>query len=105
MRGDVADRHAAGVEIEHPVVQPGQPRLALADQLRLKGPLAVPRRPDRHRPEIGLERLGRRPVADVARPARRRLPGRIAQVLGQLGPQRGLDHPPRELASTGRPGR
>ena len=30
MRGDIADGHAAGVEPEHPVVQAGQPGLALA---------------------------------------------------------------------------
>ena len=36
-------------------------------------------------------------VAVVAGPAGRRLAGRIAQVLGQLGAQRGLDHPAREL--------
>jgi len=33
----------------------------------------------------------------VAGPARRRLPRRVAEVLGQLGAQRGLDHPARQL--------
>jgi hypothetical protein len=34
----------------------------------------------------------------VAGPARRRLPRRVAEVLGQLGAQRGLDHATGELA-------
>jgi hypothetical protein len=33
----------------------------------------------------------------IAGAARRRLPGRIAQMLGQFGTQRGLDHAAREL--------
>jgi hypothetical protein len=34
--GDVADPHAAGVQAEDPLVQPGQAGLALADQLGLE---------------------------------------------------------------------
>ena len=89
--------HAAGVEPEHPLIQAGQARLALADQLRLKAAVAVPRRLDLDRPELGVQPLRRRAVAGVARPAGRRLTGRIAQVLGQLGAQRRLEHPAREL--------
>ena len=105
MRGDVADAHAAGVHVEHAVIQARQPGLALAHQLRLKGPGAVARRPDPNGPEVGLHRLGRVPVAVIAGTARGRLPGRIAQVLGQLGAQRRLQHPARELAhQPARPG-
>src|SRR4051812_49257632 len=44
-------------------------------------------------------------VAMVARPARRRLARRIAKVPGQLGTERGLDHPARELGQQpARPG-
>src|SRR3954447_11308026 len=44
-------------------------------------------------------------VAMVARPARRRLARRIAKVPGQLGTERGLDHPARELGQEpARPG-
>jgi hypothetical protein len=39
VRSDVAHRHAAGVEPEHPLVQAGQTRLALRDQLGSKLPL------------------------------------------------------------------
>jgi hypothetical protein len=91
------DRHAAGVEAEDPLVEAGQPGLALGDQLRLERALAVARSPDVDRPELGLHRLRRRAVADVAGAAGRRLPGRVAQVLAQLGAERRLDHTPGEL--------
>jgi hypothetical protein len=95
--GDIPDRHPTGVDVKHPLVETGQAGLALGDKLGLKAPVAVTRRLDRDRAELRPDRLGGRPVADVAGAARRRLPERIAQMAGQLGPQRGLDHPAREL--------
>ena len=97
VRGDVAHRHAAGVEVEHALVQAREPGLALGDQLGVKRAAAVARRAHRHLAELGLERLGRRPIALVARAAGWRLPGRIPEVLRQLGAQRRLDHATREL--------
>src|SRR5215210_7866959 len=105
VRGDITDAHAAGVEVEHPVIQARQAGLALAHQLRLERPGAVARRAYLDRPEVGGDRLGRVAVSDVAGPARGRLPGRIAQVAGQLGTQRRLEHPAGELAhQAARPG-
>lgn len=52
---------------------------------RLEAALAVTRLADPDRAVIGQERLGRRAVARLARPARRRLAVLVAQVLGQLG--------------------
>ena len=89
---DVADAHAAGVEPEDPVIKPGQARLALGHELGIEATVAVTRRAHGHGAEFGLDRLGRRAVAVVARAARRRVPGRIAEVLGQLGSERRLDH-------------
>ena len=66
VRGDVAHAHAAGVEVEHPVIQARQPGLALAHQLRLERPRAVARRAQPDRPEVGADRLGGRAVTDVA---------------------------------------
>jgi hypothetical protein len=63
--GDVAGRHAAGVEVQHALIQAGQPRLALAHQLRLERALAVARSAQAHLPELGLKRLRRRPVAHI----------------------------------------
>ena len=97
VRLDVAHGHAAGVEPEDLLVQPGQPGLALAHELGVEAALAVARRLDLDRPELGLDRLGSRAVAVVAGPAGRRLARRKAEMLGQLGAQRGLDHPAREL--------
>ena len=36
VRGDVADRHAAGVEVKHPLVEAGQAGLALGHELRAR---------------------------------------------------------------------
>jgi hypothetical protein len=62
---DVADGHAARVEREDLVVQAGQARLALGQDLRRKAAVAVAGRLDLDGPEIGLHRLGGRAVADV----------------------------------------
>jgi hypothetical protein len=56
-------------------------------------------------PELDLHRLGRVAAAIVAGAARRRLPGRVAQLLGQLGAQRRLDHAARELRNEAARGR
>src|SRR4029450_4720100 len=95
---DVAHAHPAGVEPEDPVVQAGQPGLALGHELGIEAAVTVARGAARPRPELGLPRLPGRAVAMVAGPARRRLPRRVAEVLGQLGAQRGLDHATGELA-------
>jgi hypothetical protein len=95
---DLADRQAARVERDHLLVEADPARLALADDLGLEGSLAVPRRADPDRALVGQHGLRGLAVAGVARPARGRLTRRIAQVLGQLGLQRTLDQPPRELA-------
>jgi hypothetical protein len=94
---DVAHRHAAGVQAEDAVVQAGQPRLALLDQRRRKRAPTVARRAHLDRSQLSLQRLRRRAVAVVAGAARRRLPRRIAQMLGQIGAQRRFDHPARQL--------
>ena len=94
---DIAHAHAAGVEAEDLVVEPGQAGLALGHQLWLEAALAIARRLDRDAPELGAHGLLGRAVAMVGRAARRRLPGLVAKVLGQLGAQRGLDHPARQL--------
>ena len=47
MRGNVADRPAAGVEVQDPVIQAGQPGLAPAHQPRIERPRAIARSADR----------------------------------------------------------
>jgi hypothetical protein len=97
MSADIPDRHSAGVHVKDPIVQASELRLALFDQLRLEAGVAVAWRVHRDGPELGPDGLAGRPVAMVASPARRCLPRRIAQMVGQLALQRGVDHPPREL--------
>ena len=69
----------------------------LLDDLRLEGPVAIPRHLDRHRPEAPFERLRRLPVARVAAV----VPGcfmlLIADVLGQFRGHRPLQQPLRQL--------
>ncbi len=78
---DLADRHPTGIEADHPVIKPDPTGLALADDLRLKRALAIPRGADPQRPLIGQDRLARPPIARVAGAAGRRLPDLIAQML------------------------
>ena len=95
--------HAARVEVEHPLIEAGQPGLALADQLGLERPGAVARGTDLDRAEVGRTVLAVCPLRRRRR-RRRRLPRQIAEVAGQLRAQCGLDHPAGELARV-RPGR
>jgi hypothetical protein len=93
---DVADGHPAGVEPEDLVVQAGQPRLSLGQDLRRKAAVAVARRLDLDGPQVGLDGLGGRAVANVG--ALRPPTGRMTQVLGHLRLQRRLDNPAGQLA-------
>jgi hypothetical protein len=95
VRRDVADGHAAGVEAEDLVVQPGQPALALAHEPGLEAAVTVARRADLDRPQIGIHGFAPGAVADVG--ALRHPARRVAEMLGQLRPERGLNHPSREL--------
>src|SRR3954452_11418427 len=92
---DVTDAHAAGIEPEDPVIQARQPGLALAHELGLETAVAITRGANRDGPELGLDRLAPGAVADVR--ALRHAARRVAQMLGQLRPQRRLDHAPGEL--------
>jgi hypothetical protein len=65
--------------------------------LGLEAGVAVARRLDPHGPQLGLHGLLRRAVAVIAGAPGRRLPGLVAQVLGELGAQRRLDHAAGEL--------
>ena len=94
---DLADRQTAGVEADHTIVEPDPPGLTLLDDLRLKRALAIPRGADPQRSLIGQDRLCRLAVARVPRATGRRLTGLIAQMLGQLGLQRPVQQPARQL--------
>jgi hypothetical protein len=84
-----------GVQVQDTGVQPDQAGLALGHQLRLEAPVAITRRAQLDRPEVGAQRLRCRAVAHVALSGR--AAGRMAEMGGQLRSQRGLDQPPGEL--------
>ena len=94
---NLADRQTTGVQADHAIVEPDPPGLTLADDLRLKRALAIPRRADPKPPVIGQDRLARLPVAGVPRATGRRLASLIAQMLGQLGLERPVQQPARQL--------
>jgi hypothetical protein len=76
-------------------VQAGQPGLARGHELGLEAAVAVARRTDLDRSQIGAERLAPGAVANV--PALRHAARRMPEMLGQLGAERRLDHSAREL--------
>ena len=98
VRLDIPRREPARVKGEDLVVEPLKAPLTLSDDLRLKHPRPIPGRLDPDRAALRDQRLRRRPVPGVPRPARRFLMGLIAKVVGQLDLHRPLHQPLRELA-------
>src|SRR5699024_4288651 len=88
---DVANRPPVIVEADDHVIQPAQAPPPLRDQARGERAGPIPRDLQLDRPELGLHRLRRGPVAGVG--VLRRLAGAllIAQVAGQLGLQTPLE--------------
>ena len=104
---DVADRHPAGVEADDLLVQPAQAALALGDQPGGEAGVPVAGHVQAQRPDLAGDRLGCRAVAAVGTAPPRRVPGRIAQMVGELGGQPPLqhrfDHLGEEAAFAGQP--
>src|SRR5579864_7910897 len=88
---DLSHRHAAGIEAQNLVVEPGEMRLALGDQLRLEAAGTIARHRNLDLAILGQERLRARPVAAVAFAASCKIALLIAEMLGQLRSQRSLD--------------
>jgi hypothetical protein len=93
MTRDLAVRESLRGQRQHHFVYPGQPALALLDDLRLEGAGNVPGHPDLYRPNLGQHGLGAGAVADAAG----LLPGGIVHpvtdVVGDLAFQNRLQHP------------
>jgi hypothetical protein len=92
VRGDVAGGQPPGIQRQHNLIDAGQPPLPLGHDHRLKGAVPVPRHLDINLTGIGQHRLGPFPVAGVAAVPADRVVFVIAQVLGHLLLQGGLDH-------------
>lgn len=88
---DFPDGQAAGVQRDDLLVEPREPALVLADQLRLKGAVAITRHVDRDRSVVRQHRLAARPVAVIGDQLRLRRAGRVAEMVRQLGAERPLD--------------
>ncbi len=74
------------------VVEPLQPGLALARDLRVEAAVAVPRHGQADRADVGQQRLARHAVAAVPAAAAGRVELLMAQVPGHLLGQRPLQH-------------
>jgi hypothetical protein len=75
------------------LVHPGQPPLPLGHDPRLEAAVAVARHVDLDRPNVGQHRLSPAPVAGVRAVAADRVVLAIAEVIGQLTLQGGLQQP------------
>jgi hypothetical protein len=98
MRGDLTGRQPTRRERQHDLIDPCEPSLALADDLRLERRLSVPRDLDLDRPDLREHRLGACPVTAVAAVASCRVVLLVAEVLAHLGVQRRLEHALGQLA-------
>lgn len=94
---DFARRHPACVHRQNLVVEAGKPRLVLGHRLRLECAIAIPGHRDLGLSELALDGLPRRAVAGVAAAPARRIVLPVAQMAGQPGVERPLDHSADEL--------
>src|ERR1700737_547661 len=82
---NLARAHAPRVHRYDLVVETGEARLPLTDNLRFVAAVAITRRLQRYLPKIPLQRLGGRAIARVAAVVACRVMLLIAQVVGHLG--------------------
>ena len=92
MRLDVPGGHALGVERDDVASQAIQATFALADRDRLEGAVAVPRDPQVDLADLGRDRLRIRAVAAVARPSALDGVWLVADMIGHLDLETGLEH-------------
>jgi hypothetical protein len=92
VRADVAGGHPARIQRDDPLIEALQPGLALAHDLRLEGPVAVPGHRQVDGADIGQHGLAGGAVAVVAAAPPGRVVLVIAQVAGHLLSQSPLQH-------------
>jgi hypothetical protein len=88
---DLPHRQAPGIQGDDLVVEAIQAGLALGHDLRFKGAITIARHLDLDRSVLGQDRLGRGPIAVVARPAAGRIALLVAEMVRQFGAQRSLE--------------
>jgi hypothetical protein len=93
VRADLPGGQALGIERQHDLVHLGQSSLPFAHDLRLERAGPIPRHVDLDWAGVlGQHRFRPGAVADIARSGTSRIVLLIAQVLGHLLAQRGLEH-------------
>jgi hypothetical protein len=92
VRRDLPGRQSLGGQRAHQLIDALESVLVLADQLRVERALPIPRDLDLHRAHVGGHCLRAGPVARVPAVAALGRVGLVAQVLGELGLQSGLEH-------------
>ena len=84
---------ALGRQRDDQLVDTGEPPLPLGHDLRLERPVTVAGDLDLDRPDLGQHRLGPAPVAGVPAITARGVVAVVAEVVGELAFQGGLDQP------------
>jgi len=90
-RLDLTCRQTPRRQREHGIVDPGQPPLSLLHDDRLEAALPVAGHLDLDRADLGQHRLRPGPVTRVGPVPPSRIVLVVAEMLGQLGLQRGLE--------------
>jgi len=90
--GDLTGRQPLCRERQYDLIDTSQPALTLLDDLWLERAVRIARYLDLDRPDLGEHRLGPDAVTGVAAAPPHRIVLVIAQVLGHLRIQRGLEH-------------
>ncbi len=93
MRLDLTGREPLRIQADHIARQPVQTTPVLGHRGRLERARPVTRHREVDLADLGRHPLGGRPVAQVRRPAALRGVTLIAQMLGHLDLQTGLEHP------------
>ena len=92
MGGDLPVGEPLGRQRTHQRIDTDQAPATLRHDLRLERRVAIPGHLELHRPHLGDHRLGACAVARVARQVTGRVVRLVAEMLGQLGLQRRLQH-------------
>src|SRR4029078_1494904 len=97
MRADLTMRQSLGRQRDHQIVEPGQPPLALLDQLRIEAALAVTRHLDGYRTCLRQDGFAALAVTGIAAVPAGRIMLAVAEVIFELAIERRFDHHLRQL--------
>ena len=90
-------RQSLGRQRDHQIIEPGQPPLALLDQLRLEAALAVARHLEGYRTCLRQDGFAALAVPGIAAVTAGRIVLAVAEVIVELAVERRFDHHLRQL--------